>query len=149
MNDNNSTKYRKLLIIISILAFFVTFSCIIHILYRLEQMKKTDSNVSRILAHILMNIQPDQYKSASFDLSSHEGYLRINSASGYFLVSLQNVEPYLDGVKVHIHIGNPIFATYNGFKLKVIWGEKLVLTEDQERWRSSLKEKEISFTETL
>jgi len=109
-------------------------------------MKKTDS---RLLAHILMNIQLDQYKSASFDLSSHEGCLRINSSSGYFLVSLQNVEPYLDGVKVHINIGNPVFATYNGFKLKVIWGEKLDLTDDQDRWRSSLKEKEISFTETL
>lgn len=149
MNANNSPKSVKLVIILSIIAFSVAFLCIIHILYRLEQMKKADSNVSRVLAHIFTNIQPNQYNSASFDLSSTQGYLRINSSSGYFLVSLQNVEPYLDGVKVHIHIGNPMFVTYNGFKLKAIWGAKLNLTDGQDGWRSSLKDKEISFTETL
>ncbi|GAW91191.1 DUF3251 domain-containing protein [Calderihabitans maritimus] len=53
------------------------------------------------------------------------GYVRLDSETGTFLVSVLDVVPYLDGFKVFLSIGNPSYATYNGFTLKGYWAKTL------------------------
>lgn len=97
---------------------------------------------------IALESKLDQYNSVTLDPSIPKQYARVNSSSGFFLVSLQNVEPYLDGVKVRLNIGNPLSATYGGFKIKAKWGPKWNHVSVKE-WQSVLREKELSFTDSL
>lgn len=67
------------------------------------------------------------YESGGAILSPEEkGYSVARSSAGYFFISLDNIEQYLDGYKIYIMIGNPSNATFNGFKLKVVWGKDLL-----------------------
>ena len=97
---------------------------------------------------IALESKLDQYNSVTLDPLNPKQYARVNSSSGFFLVSLQNVEPYLDGVKVRLNIGNPLSATYGGFKIKAKWGPKWNRVSVKE-WQSALREKELSFTDSL
>jgi len=92
------------------------------------------------------------YFTATFDPASAKGYSRIDTTTGTFLVSIQNVAPYVDGFKVTCNFGNPSSATYAGFKLKAKWGARFDakakgVTYDQ--WQSTLHEKEITLMEQL
>ena len=76
------------------------------------------------------------------------------------MVILNSAEPYIDGYRLQLRIGNPMAARYDGFKLTLSWqnpapeqkaGESD--EESQKRYEEWLKEKphekEVSFTETL
>jgi Protein of unknown function (DUF3251) len=102
--------------------------------------------------------QRSAYDSIALD-PTEKGYGRIDTGSGFFLISVKDTTPYLDGYRVTLHIGNPTSARYDGFKLKIAWvsdypsqkpGES---DEDYnkrtEAWSNSGGEKEFSFTDTL
>jgi hypothetical protein len=60
--------------------------------------------------------------SVELDTGTLDGpYLRLNSNNGTFLVSLTNIEKYLNGYKVILTIGNTSSATYRGFELTLKW----------------------------
>lgn len=94
------------------------------------------------------------FKTALLDPSS-KGYQRIDTASGFFLISLKDIRPYLNGYKLILHIGNPSSATYSGFTLKTKWGRKFDSTQTQsdpsafDNWEKSLQQKEAPFTEEI
>lgn len=52
------------------------------------------------------------------------GFHRVNSSAGFFLVSFQSAQPYLDGYKVVLRIGNPTVAVYEGVKISAAWGAR-------------------------
>ena len=72
---------------------------------------------------------PPIAESAIFDATKSEGYICVNSNVGIFLITLNAVEPYLDGYKVKINLGNPSYITYDGAKLNVIWGKHFRIKE--------------------
>jgi Protein of unknown function (DUF3251) len=82
-----------------------------------------------------------------------KSYSRVDSQVGFFLMSCQNVQPFLDGYKVTLHVGNPQNTDYSGFKLKTRWGSKYKGDwSDQPavaNWLHSLKTQEFTFTSTL
>ena len=115
----------------------------------------------RSLRRDLLKIQVRQsrYDSVSLD-PTEKGYGRIDTSSGFFLVSIKNAEPYLDGYKLQLRIGNPTAARYTGFKLSVSWQKPYPeqrqgesdeeFSKRQEQWaQEQPHEKEFSFTETL
>jgi hypothetical protein len=63
------------------------------------------------------------------------------------------VQPYLDGQKLQLRIGNPNLATYSGFKLKAKWGPRYPTATDTparwDQWKRSVREKEIESTADL
>lgn len=60
------------------------------------------------------------------------------------------MQPFLDGYKVILNLGNPTTATYRNFKLKVKWGKEFDYEKDEpEEWRKSLKETEKRFLDEL
>lgn len=91
-------------------------------------------------------------QSALLDLTSH-AYQRIDSSTGTFLVSFEDATPYLDGYRVTLSIGNPSFATFKGFKLKVKWNAKYdwdkFTVDSYEKWGKATQERESSFVEEL
>jgi len=97
----------------------------------------------------------DQYKSVTFDPAAGKGFSRLDTPVGSFAVSIEDVKPYADGVRVRLHVGNLTTATVNGGTFKVKWGPRMPSLKDKDgathylQWHKNLKEKEISFTEKL
>jgi hypothetical protein len=89
----------------------------------------------------------DKYESCHLDPTS-KSYQRLDTNTGTFLVSLQDVKPYAGGYKLVLHIGNPYIAQFKGFKLAIKWGKEINYIK-YEDWQKSLRQREVSFTETL
>ena len=63
-----------------------------------------------------------QYQTAMLN-TSEKGYSRLDTNEGTFLISLSNVEPYADGYRLKLDIGNPSTATFTGFIIHASWGK--------------------------
>ncbi|SRR6266545_2552923 len=119
------------------------------------QVKAAEDRIQSLQVDVwTLQAQAEPYKSATFDPGSPRGYGRIDTTGGTFLVSIQNVTPYLDGFRVSCNFGNPSSATFHGFKLKAKWGPRSPLGQKDAKithvqWQAALREKELSLTETL
>ena len=65
------------------------------------------------------------------------------------MISCQGVEPYLQGYKLHLQIGNPTNLTVNNAQLGVRWGAAYEAEKDFASWYKSLKETTLTLTENL
>ena len=118
--------------------------------------KKTEELDTEVF---LVKMNQDKFSSTSFDPADSKGYQRVDTTSGTFLISLQDVTPYLDGVKVNLQIGNIQFASYSGFSLKISYGKRYPKYDEKETseekrnkreiYSKSKREKEESFTKVL
>ena len=123
---------------------------------RAEMLNKMGSIEGRLNALDFM-IEFLRRKSVEIDAVTHE-YQSIDTNSGRFLIECDNVQPYLDGQKLQLRVGNPNLATYRGFKLKAKWGPRtpkwdsadaLQNASRWDEWKRSLREKEIESTADL
>jgi len=91
-----------------------------------------------------------------------QGFAKIESNNGMFLASCKAAEPYLDGHKLTLNIGNPYYMKYSGFTMKVRFGTRPPdylkeptpeqTTQWQKKyneWEKSLTYKELNFTDEL
>jgi len=121
------------------------------------QIKALQSQVQSLEDDVLglqlgLQVASERYTAAIFDPSDPGGYQRIDTRGGTFLVSLQNVTPYVDGFRVTCNFGNPSSVTFNGFTLKVKWGPRFdfkVTGMKLAEWQASLREREVSLTSSL
>ena len=76
-----------------------------------------------------------------------KGYKKIETNSGVFLISIQDVKRIDNGYRLVMHIGNPNFASYQGITLRFRWGEKWVsgTARSYIDWRQSLMGAEYNF----
>ncbi len=74
-------------------------------------------------------------------------YQKISTTSGSFLIAVKKVTPIDEGVRVTIELGNPNFADYKDFKLKLFWGESFNggAQDEYARWKASLVGAEFAF----
>jgi hypothetical protein len=99
-----------------------------------------------------------RYESLSLD-PTEKGYGRIDTTSGFFLISVRDTKPYLDGYRISLAIGNPSSARYDGFKLKLSWQAPFPERQDgesddqyskrTEQWSQNEHAKEFTSIETL
>lgn len=98
-----------------------------------------------------------QEKFTSVDPTG-QGFSAILSNNGSFLISCKGAEPYLDGHKLILDIGNPYFMTYIGFVIKAKFGTRAPeypvdgsreqiskWQKENEEWQKTLVEKELNF----
>lgn len=84
-----------------------------------------------------------------------KAYSRLKTEMGVMLISVERVEPHLDGVRVTLRVGNPHNVILQGFKAKVRWGGRLPLPNDDQfdakmtTWKSAVQEKEISSSSSI
>lgn len=99
---------------------------------------------------ISLNAMENRYASGWFD-PTNDAFQRIDAPSGFgsFAVSVTDVRPFSDGVKVTLALGNMSTATYQGVTVTLKYGSRLpgdgAKAEDLERWQASLRTK----TQTL
>src|ERR1700686_3945288 len=94
----------------------------------------------------------DRLETISLDLTS-KTYQRLDTDNGFFLVSVSDATPYLNGYKIHLNIGNPAYATYTHYALKIRYSKLFDWSKYTEAaynlWNKSIQEKEISYPESL
>lgn len=80
------------------------------------------------------------------DVSSRS-FQRIDTNTGSFLVAVAKRENIENGIRLYINIGNPNFADYKDFSLKIFWGQPWDKNslESYDAWRQSLTGAEYSF----
>jgi len=115
--------------------------------------QKVDSLERKLELHgLLIKGKQDRQDSVSLDLTEHT-FQRLDTDNGFFLISVVDAEPYLTGYKLHLHIGNPSYASYSAAKLKVRWNKRYEYEKYTEtsfaEWQKAFQEKEISLTDTL
>lgn len=64
------------------------------------------------------------HETAELDPASPGRYQRIETGAGSLLISMGKVEPYLDGFKATISIGNPFGLTFEGFGIAAYYGPR-------------------------
>jgi hypothetical protein len=70
---------------------------------------------------IILRLDRQFPESAVLDLGS-KTYSSLVTSNGIFYVKVEGAEPYLDGYKIHLLIGNPLSARYSEVKLRARWG---------------------------
>jgi hypothetical protein len=110
-----------------------------------------DKDISDLLVkYSWIEFKMDINKSVTFTATSN-GFQKLDTELGSFLISVQGIIPYLNGHKLTLNIGNPSMSEFAGFTLKTKWGEafnpkgKIIYAD----WAKSLKSKEEKFTEHL
>jgi hypothetical protein len=86
------------------------------------------------------------WTSADFDPGNPGKFSRVDTSLGTLFVLLRNSQPYLDGHKISIEIGNPYNSDIHDIKIKAKWGPRF---EPGKRvryaeWEKSLLEREFS-----
>jgi hypothetical protein len=98
--------------------------------------------------------ETNKWKSAEFE-PTDEGYQRIDSSVASFAVSIGNLQPYGDGSKLTVKIGNPSAATFSNGKLNVKYGPRYPELEDPKfaekvaEIESKVRTKEIALTKNI
>jgi len=105
-------------------------------------------------------------KTATLDPAS-KGYSSVSTDKGVFLFTVDGAEPFLDGHKIILRIGNPMNMTFLGFKLKVRYGRRPPAfpsfeagdtntaaifqkwVQDWQAWEKTVRKTEFSFTDSL
>jgi hypothetical protein len=109
------------------------------------------SNMSETLMNFLRENAHPSYNYAEFD-PSDTTYQRIESGLGAFAISIEEVKPHADGVRVRLRIGNLTSGTFNGGKINVEYGVRQndeSVAKNYYDWLKAQKKKEINFTEDL
>ena len=122
----------------------------------IEELEKKLNELETEIAVVKM--QSERYDSAAFDPAQGKGFQRIDTSTGTFLISLQDVTPHLDGVKVKINIGNIQSAEYTGFTVIAEYSKRYPKyipqkyednKKNREDYNNSKRTKEEKFTQSL
>jgi hypothetical protein len=91
---------------------------------QLAQMRETNQNLSMSIsaAFVMMHDYQSVGHEAVFDGNRPGGVVRLNTDSGFFLVSFKDAQPYLEGYRVTVELGNPLAADYDNAEIHVAWG---------------------------
>ena len=100
----------------------------------------------------LLSTKQVKTDSISLDLTQRS-YQRLDTDTGFFLVSVEEALPYLNGYKIRLSVGNPSYATYKDYKLTVKWNKTYdwgkYTQASYDEWNKAIQEKEISFPDSL
>jgi hypothetical protein len=86
-----------------------------------QRIKELEKKV--VLLQVHASRETNKWKAAEFD-PADEGFQRIDSNVASFAVSIGNLQPYGDGSKLTVKIGNPSAATFSNAKLHVKYGPR-------------------------
>jgi hypothetical protein len=119
----------------------------------IHELKATLAKVQELQTKVeSLESSNQQYRIAWFDPTAAQSFGRVDANVGYFLIALERVEPYLDGQKVTLLIGNPNNVTFQGFEINASWRIRRP-TEGGKgswgEWANSHREKVVKFTEAL
>lgn len=105
-----------------------------------KEVKKIKKNLSTVTTHE-NQLRRDFYshlgdlyikKIGTFNAKNLGGYQNIETNCGIFHISIKEVKPYLEGHKIIFSIGNPHYAKYEKYKIKITWLNNIEKEVNQE-----------------
>jgi hypothetical protein len=121
------------------------------------QLNEVDEKLRNLHVDVfLLKFQEQKRTRAHFD-TSEKGFSRINHDLGHFFVSFQNVQPFGDGQKVTLHLGNPLDVTFANVELLVEWSARVdwdklegeALENAKKAWEATKHSKKIKLTKEI
>jgi hypothetical protein len=107
---------------------------------------------------LIQRLRLNAYDTAELD-PADPSFARVDGFGGFgsFAVSIYNVEPYGDGVRITLRLGNLTMATFRHVKLTLHYGTRkpdigMAAAEYNtayDAWSNSLKEKKIELTSDI
>jgi len=129
---------------------------------RISRLEADSSSTQEALRFLLDKKSEDSENEYTIVDITGNGFAAAKSNNGTFLISCKGAEPYLDGHKLALKIGNPYFMTYSGFTVKARFGRRPPdvpgsASADQktewriryEQWEKALKEIDVSSIDEL
>jgi len=117
-----------------------------------EGLKETVDALWLAISRHTDDIQALHHYFADLDPASPDKYSRTETGAGFLLMSLGKVEPYLDGYKVELRIGNPHQMDFKGFEVIASWGPRKMPspgTVSIAEWLKKVRTQTFSFTNQL
>lgn len=108
-----------------------------------EKIKNLENDVD--LLKLQMSIKEEGYAYVS---TEEIAYSTAKNNFGSFPIVAKKVEPYLDGYKIHLEVGNMTTASFNGAKVTVKWGPPYDSNKPNEYERNQ-KKKDLDLTTTF
>jgi len=96
----------------------------------------------------MAGFKEDSARTVTID-PDDKGYGKIETDLGPLFISTASVEPYLDGYKMHLLIGNPSSASYSDFKLVTLWGPLPTNNMMWDKWNEAQKARTNSIISSL
>ena len=103
----------------------------------------------------LVSLEAGVYRTAELDPTARE-FQRLDTSVGALAVAIRNVQPFADGVRVLLAIGNLTSATLGKVEIRAKWGKRRPTykkgssyVQETKLWLDSLKERPISLTQDL
>ena len=122
-------------------------------LQSLEKEAASLKSISRAHAELIVSTGSEVFRlkhfSAEFDPAEPGKWVRVDTDAGSLLVSVKGVEPYLDGCKLRIDVGNPNSFTVRSFHVNATWTRRLGEDENRFDWFKSLKKKSFNLEKQL
>jgi hypothetical protein len=115
----------------------------------LHDLQKRVADLSGQLFRQSLQFETLKHESAEFDPASPNTYSRLDTEAGSILIVLGTAQPYLDGYKVELQIGNPLTLTFRGFGIAATWGPRWKDGNDFGEWLKKNKEKSFDFTDDI
>lgn len=120
-----------------------------------QQIEDLKRQLSELNIKVLTSeIENKRFKNVTLD-PSVKGYGRVDTSAGFFLVSLEDAVPYVDGYKITINVGNPSTATYSGIKVDLKHGKRFDIKDISkdpklyDQWKKGLKERTFNISKEL
>ena len=148
--------------------YIPAFLCVLCLLCSCRD-EEAHKEINDLRSFVLTISEETSDTKAAVFTSSSKGYQFVRTSAGRLPIKLGHIEPYLDGHKIALEIGNPLLTTFSGFSLSVDFGIrpptypssesgiqdaaaklKLITYQiDYDAWKKTLKHQAIPFTETL
>lgn len=100
--------------------------------------------VNEILNKVLADKIDKTFDFQALVSTEGQGYGIARTKHGPFLINVEKVEPYMDGVKLKVSIGNITNATFSGADIVAKWGREYKNGDDFDEWEKAQKEKKIT-----
>lgn len=157
------------------IGFVYLFICVSLVLFGCQESMEIEELKNKlILIEHRLNATSDRlwailtYDTLLIDISE-KGFGRIDANLGTFFIVPDDVQPFANGYKLLLRIGNPHSIQYSGIKMTIEWGKERATSpkindfakfdeyikkytewqESEGEWKKQLKTKELSIIETL
>jgi hypothetical protein len=88
---------------------------------------------------------------ADFDPVTSQGYQILDAGIGKLMVSVEDISPYGDGVKIQLAVGNPNSTVMNGLSGEATYGPATSEMQKMgvEAWQAKIKTTQLSIPDSI